>query len=76
MRCWRRTVVLSAFGNHHSTGVSLLAGCSLEVDISLVFAVNRDRLVVANVAVRTHKLKPFLSGLGVDSSSSGLEYDP
>ena len=46
-------VVLSAFGVRCSAGVSLLIGFSLNADVNLVFARDGDRLVVANVAVKS-----------------------
>ena len=46
-------VVLSAFGNHCSAGVSLLVGRSLNAIANLVFAGDGGQLVVADVAVKS-----------------------
>ena len=40
-------VVLSAFSNHNSARVSLLVGRNLEAGVYLVFASDRNRLIVA-----------------------------
>ena len=50
-------VVLSAFGNCNSVGVSLLIGRSLNTDVNLVLADDGDRLVVADVDVKSFKFR-------------------
>ena len=45
-------VVLSAYGNRSSVGVSLLIGRSLNADVNLVLADDGDRLVVTDIAVK------------------------
>ena len=50
-------VVFSVFGSRCSAGVSLLVGCSLNVIVSLVFADDGDRLVVADVAVKSFEFQ-------------------
>ena len=47
--------VFSAYGSRTSAGVSLLVGRSLDVDV--VFAGDRGRLVVADVAVKSFKFR-------------------
>ena len=47
--------VFSAYGSRTSVGVSLLVGRSLDVDV--VFAGDRGRLVVADVAVKSFKFR-------------------
>ena len=47
--------VFSAYGSRTSAGVSLLIGRSLDVDV--VFAGDGDRLVVADVAVKSFKFR-------------------
>ena len=46
-------MVLSAFSNHCSTGVSLLIECSFDAFVNLVFANDRGRLIVADAAVKS-----------------------
>ena len=48
-----RNVVFSAFGNCCSAGVSQLVRYNLNMDVSLVFASDRDWLVVADVTVKS-----------------------
>ena len=50
-------VVFSAFGSRCSAGVSLLVGRSLDTIVNLVFADDRGRLIVADVAVKTFELR-------------------
>ena len=50
-------VVVSAFGSHCSAGVSLLVGCSLNAIVSLVFADDGGRLVVADIAVKSFEFR-------------------
>ena len=50
-------VVFSAFGSCFSAGVSLLIGCSLNAIVNLIFADDRDRLVVTDVAVKSFKFQ-------------------
>ena len=45
--------VFSAYGSRSSAGVSLLVGRSLDADVNVVFAGDRGRLVVADVAVKS-----------------------
>ena len=47
--------VFSAYGSCTSIGVSLLVRCSLDADVDVVFAGDRSRLVVADVAVKSFK---------------------
>ena len=47
--------VFSACGSRTSAGVSLLVGRSLDADVDVVFACDRCRLVVADVAVKCFK---------------------
>ena len=46
-------VVLSAFSNHYSAGISMLIKRSLNTIVNLVLADDGDRLVVADVAVKS-----------------------
>ena len=48
--------VFSAYGSRSSAGVSLLVGRSLDADVD-VFAVDGGRLVVADVAVKSFKIR-------------------
>ena len=50
-------VVFSAFGSHHSAGVSLLVGWSFDAIVNLVFAGDGGRLIVADVAVKTFEFR-------------------
>ena len=54
--CWK---VISMFSQHTAAvpalGVSLLVGRSLDADVDIVFAADRVRLVVANVAIKSFK---------------------
>ena len=47
----------SAYGSRTSAGVSFLVGRSLDVDVDVVFAGDGDRLVVADVAVKSFKFR-------------------
>ena len=49
--------VFSAYSSRSSAGVSLLVGRSLDADIDVVFAGDGDRLVVADVAVKSFKFR-------------------
>ena len=49
--------VFSAYGSCSSAGVSLLVGRSLDADVDVVFAGDRGRLVVADVAVKSFKFR-------------------
>ena len=49
--------VFSAYGSRSSAGVSLLVGCSLDVDVDVVFAGDGDRLVVVDVAIKSFKFR-------------------
>ena len=49
--------VFSAYDSRSSAGVSLLVGRSLDADVDVVFASDRGRLVVANVAVKSFKFR-------------------
>ena len=49
--------VFLAYSSHSSVGVSLLAGCSLDADVDVVFAGDGDRVVVAHVAVKSFKFR-------------------
>ena len=49
--------VFSAYSSRVSVGVSLLAGRSLDADVDVVFAGDRGRLVVADVAVKSFKFR-------------------
>ena len=49
--------VFSAYGSRASAGVSLLVGRSLDADVDVVFAGDGDRLVVADVAVKSFKFR-------------------
>ena len=58
--CWVREddfVVFSAFGSRCSAGVSLLVGRSLDTIVTLVFAGDGGRLVVADAAVKTFEFR-------------------
>ena len=46
-------MVFSAFGSRCIAGISLLVGRSFNAIVNLVFADDRDRLVVADVAVKS-----------------------
>ena len=50
-------VVFSAFGSHLSAGVSLLVGRSLDAIVNVVFAGDRGRLLIADVAVKTFEFR-------------------
>ena len=50
-------VVLSAYGNRSSAGISLLVRRSLDADVNVVFAGDENRLVVADVAVKSFKFR-------------------
>ena len=50
-------VVYSAFGSRLSAGVSLLVRRSLDAIVDVVFAGDRGRLLVADVAVKTFKFR-------------------
>ena len=49
--------VFSAYGSRTSAGVSLLVGRSLDADVDVVLADDGDRLVVADVAVKSFKFR-------------------
>ena len=49
--------VFSAYGSRSSVGVSLLVGRSLDADVDVVFAGDGERLVVADVAVKSLKFR-------------------
>ena len=49
--------VFSAYGSRDSTGVSLLVVRSFDADVDVVFAGDVDRLVVADVAVKSFKFR-------------------
>ena len=49
--------VFSAYGSRTSNGVSLLVGRSLDADVDVIFAGDGGRLVVADVAVKSFKLR-------------------
>ena len=49
--------VFSASGNCTSAGFSLLVGRSLDADVDVVFVGDGDRLVVADVAVKSFKFQ-------------------
>ena len=49
--------VFSAYGSRSSVGVSLLVGRSLDADVDVDFAGDGDRLVVADVAVKSFKFR-------------------
>ena len=49
--------VLSAYGSHSSVGVSLLIGRNLNADVNLVLVDDGDRLVVADVAVKSFEFQ-------------------
>ena len=49
--------VFSAYGSRISVGISLLVGRSLDADVDVVFAGDRGRLVVADVAVKSFKFR-------------------
>ena len=46
-------VVLSAFGNCCSAGVSLLIRCNLDTIVNFVFADIKGHIVVADVAIKS-----------------------
>ena len=50
-------VVYSAFSSHLSAGVSLLVGYSFDATVDVVFAGDRGRLLVADVAVKTFEFR-------------------
>ena len=49
--------IFFAYGSRTSAGVSLLIGCSLDADVDVAFAGDGDRLVVADVAVKSFKFR-------------------
>ena len=49
--------VFSAYSSRSSAGISLLVGRSLGADVDVVFAGDRGRLVVADVAVKSFKFR-------------------
>ena len=49
--------VFSAYSSRCSDGVFLLVGRSLDADVGVVFAVDRGRLVAADVAVKSFKFR-------------------
>ena len=49
--------VFSAYGSRTSAGVSLLVGRSLDADVDVVLAGDGGRLVVADVAVKSFKIR-------------------
>ena len=49
----RKDFVFLAAGNCYSSGVSLLVGYGLNVDVNLIFACDGGRLVVADVAMKS-----------------------
>ena len=52
-------VVLLAYGSRSNVGVSLLIRHSLNADVNHVLADDGDRLVVANVAVKSFEFRVF-----------------
>ena len=50
-------VVFSAFGSCCGIGVSLLVGRSLNANVNLVFAGDKGRLVVADIAIKTFEFR-------------------
>ena len=58
----RDFVILSAYGSRSSVGVSQLVGCSLDVDVNVVFAGNWGRLIVADVAVKRFEFRGGVGG--------------
>ena len=48
-------VILSAYGNRSSAGVSLLIGRNLIANVNVVFPGDASRLAVADVAVKSFK---------------------
>ena len=48
-------VVLPAYSNHSSVGVFQVVRCSLNTDVNLAFADEGNRLVVADVAIKSFK---------------------
>ena len=80
-------VVYLAFGSHLSAGVSLLVGRSLYAIVNVAFAGDGDRLLVADVAVKTFEFRiatvyaPSTAAVGVfpgclktDSCSGGRTF--
>ena len=49
--------VFSAYGSRNSAGVSLIVGRGLDADVDVVFAGDKRRLVVADVAVKSFKFR-------------------
>ena len=49
--------IFSTYGSHNSAGVSLLVGGSFDADVNVVFAGDRSRLIVADVAVKSFKFR-------------------
>ena len=49
--------VFSAYSSCSSAGVSLLVGRTLDADVHVVFTGDGDRLVVADVAVKSFKFR-------------------
>ena len=47
--------VFSAYGSCNNAGVSLIVRCSFDADLNVVFAGDGDRLIVADVAVKSFK---------------------
>ena len=54
--------VFSAYGSRTSAGISLLFGRSLDADVDVVFAGDGGRLVVADVAVKSFKIRLVVVG--------------
>ena len=59
LACWTQEphTEVAAVQETHFTGVSLLVGRSLDADVDVVFAGNRGRLAVADVAVKSFKFQ-------------------
>ena len=60
MECWVLEddyVILSAYSSRSSVGVSWLIGRSLNADVNLVLEDNSDRLVVADIAVKSFEFR-------------------
>ena len=68
----RDFVVLSVYGSRSTAGVSLFIGCSLDADVNVVFAGDRGRLIVADVAVKSFKFQVavvYAPNIGGDRTS-------
>ena len=72
--------VFSAYDSRHSTGFSLLVGRSLDADVNVVFAGDGGRLIVADVAVKSIKIRvvavvPYIAAEGT-SFFDGWHHSP